>query len=49
MLPIVGMVLIVVNLIVQFIFPLSPLAFSNIFLHFGLIIAILGLMLSWAL
>lgn len=49
LLPIVGMVLIVVNLIVQFVFPLSPLAFSNIFLHFGLIIAILGLMLSWAL
>ena len=49
LLPIVGMVLIVVNLIVQFIFPLSPLAFSNIFLHFGLITAILGLMLSWAL
>ena len=49
LLPIVGIVLIIVNLIVQFIFPQSPLAFSNIFLHVGLIIAIFGLMLSWAL
>jgi hypothetical protein len=49
LLPIIGMILIIVNLIVQFIFPQSPLAFSNIFLHVGLIIAILGLMLSWAL
>ncbi len=49
LLPIVGIVLIIVNLIVQFIFPQSPLAFSNIFLHIGLIVAILGLMLSWAL
>jgi hypothetical protein len=36
-------------LAVQFIFPNSPLAFSNIFLHVGLIVAIFGLMLSWAL
>ncbi len=49
LLPIIGMVLIIVNLIVQFVFPQSPLAFSNIFLHIGLIVAIFGLMLSWAL
>ena len=49
LLPIIGMILIIVNLIVQFVFPQSPLAFSNIFLHIGLIIAILGLMLSGAL
>lgn len=49
LLPIIGIILIVVNLAVQFIFPQSPLAFSNIFLHFGLIIAIFGLMLAWAL
>ncbi len=49
LLPIIGIILIIINLIVQFIFPQSPLAFSNIFLHFGLIIAIFGLMLSWAL
>lgn len=49
LLPIIGIVLILVNLLVQFIFPGSPLAFSNIFLHIGLIVAIFGLMLSWAL
>ena len=49
LLPIIGIVLIIVNLLVQFAFPQSPLAFSNIFLHVGLIVAILGLMLSWAL
>ena len=49
LLPIIGIVLIIVNLMVQFIFPMSPLAFSNIFLHVGLIIAIFGLMLAWAL
>jgi hypothetical protein len=49
LLPIVGIILIIVNLIVQFIFPFSPLAFSNIFLHVGLIVAIFGLMLAWAL
>ncbi|MBI5825486.1 MAG: hypothetical protein HZB18_15765 [Chloroflexi bacterium] len=49
LLPIIGMILIVINLLVQFIFPNSPLAFSNIFLHIGLILAIFGLMLSWAL
>ena len=49
LLPIIGIIFIIVNLIVQFVFPQSPLAFSNIFLHIGLIIAILGFMLSWAL
>ncbi len=49
LLPIIGLVFIVVNLIVQFVFPLTPLAFSNIFLHIGLIVAIFGLMLAWAL
>lgn len=49
LLPILGIVLIIINLVVQFVFPMSPLAFSNIFLHAGLIIAIFGLMLAWAL
>ncbi|MBE0672696.1 MAG: hypothetical protein IH588_19135 [Anaerolineales bacterium] len=49
LLPIIGMILVVVNLAVQFIFPNSPLALSNIFLHFGLLIAIFGIMLSRAL
>lgn len=49
LLPIIGIVFIIINLVIQFVFPMSPLSFSNIFLHVGLIIAILGLMLSWAL
>ena len=49
LLPIIGIVMIVINLLIQFIFPMSPLAFSNIFLHIGLIAAIFGLMLAWAL
>ena len=49
LLPFIGIFLIIVNLVIQFAFPMSPLAFSNIFLHIGLIIAIFGLMLAWAL
>lgn len=49
LLPIVGLLLIVVNLVVQFVLPGSLLAVSNLFLHVGLIVAIFGLMLAWAL
>ena len=49
LLPFIGMFLIIVNLVIQFLFPMSMLAFSNIFLHIGLLIAIFGLMLAWAL
>jgi hypothetical protein len=49
LLPIIGLVLILINLLIQFIFPGSFIASSNLFLHFGLIVAIFGLMLAWAL
>lgn len=49
LLPIIGLVLILVNLLIQFIFPGGFLATSNLFLHLGAIIAIFGLMLTWAL
>lgn len=49
LLPIIGMVLIIINLILQFIFPGSLLITSNLFLHIGLLVAIFGLMLAWAL
>ena len=49
LLPIIGLFLIVINLLIQFIFPGSFLATTNLSLHIGLIIAIFGLMLSWAL
>jgi hypothetical protein len=49
LLPIIGIALILVNLVIQFIIPGNFLATTNLFLHIGLIVAILGLMLSWAL
>ncbi|MBL8061520.1 MAG: hypothetical protein JNK32_00755 [Anaerolineales bacterium] len=49
LLPIIGLILIIINLILQFIFPGSILITSNLFLHLGLIVAIFGLMLAWAL
>jgi hypothetical protein len=49
LLPIIGLTLIVINLLIQFIFPDSILATTNLFLHIGLIVAIFGLMLAWAL
>lgn len=49
LLPIIGLTLILINLLMQFIFPGSILATANLFLHIGLIVAIFGLMLSWAL
>ncbi len=49
LLPIIGLILIFFNLLIQFIFPGNFLATTNLFLHIGLIIAIFGLMLSWAL
>lgn len=48
-LPIVGLFLIICNLIIQFVLPGNILATSNLFLHVGLVIAIFGLMLAWAL
>lgn len=49
LLPILGLVLIICNLVIQFIFPGSILAVTNLLLHFGLILSIFGLMLAWAL
>ncbi|MCE9647596.1 MAG: hypothetical protein K8S20_16505 [Chloroflexi bacterium] len=49
LLPIIGLVLILCNLLLQFVVPGSVLASTNFLLHIGLIIAIFGLMLSWAL
>lgn len=49
LLPIIGLVLILINLMIQFILPGNFLATTNLFLHLGLVIAIFGLMLAWAL
>ncbi len=48
LLPIFGLMLIVVNLLLQFLSP-GWLAESNLLLHLGIILAILGFMLAWAL
>jgi hypothetical protein len=49
LLPIIGLLLIICNLLIQFILPGSVFATSNLLLHIGLIVAIFGLMLAWAL
>ena len=49
LLPLVGILLIVANLILQFLLPPGWLVSTNLLLHAGLVIAIFGLMLAWAL
>lgn len=49
LLPLIGIGLIVANLAVQFIFPPGWLVSTNLLLHLGLLVAIFGLMLAWAL
>jgi len=48
LLPLVGVGLVIINLIFQ-IFPLGWLTTSNLFLHIGIILALLGILLAWAL
>lgn len=50
LLPLIGLVLITLNLVLQFIFPAYLWFISaNLLLHIGLIIAIFGIMLARAL
>ena len=49
LLPLIGIGLIIVNLILQFVIPGNIIATSNLLLHIGVIVAIFGLMLAWAL
>jgi hypothetical protein len=48
LLPIIAILLVIANFILQF-FPLGWLGSSNLLLHLGIIIAILGFLLGWAL
>ena len=48
LLPLIGVLFIVINFVFQLV-PGGWLSTSNLFLHLGLIIAILGLMLYWVL
>jgi hypothetical protein len=50
LLPIIGLLLILLNLLLNLVLPYGGFFVeTNLFLHLGLIIAILGLMLAWAL
>jgi hypothetical protein len=50
LLPIIGMLLIIFNLILQIILPYEFwIVHSNLFLHIGLLVSIFGLLLAWAL
>jgi len=48
LLPLLGLLLVLVNAILQF-FPAGWLSESNLLLHLGVILAILGFLLAWAL
>ena len=49
LIPLLGIILILINLLIQFVFPGGWLASTNLLLHTGVILAIFGLMLAWAL
>jgi hypothetical protein len=49
LLPLIGIALVFLNLILQFLLPPGWFTSSNLLLHLGIIIAIFGLMLAWAL
>jgi len=47
-LPLLGIILVLLNFVLRLAFP-GWLANSDLFLHLGVVVAILGLMLAWAL
>ncbi|OGO66481.1 MAG: hypothetical protein A2029_09000 [Chloroflexi bacterium RBG_19FT_COMBO_47_9] len=49
LIPLIGLAFVVVNLIFQIFPQLGWLASSDLFLHLGVILAIIGFMLAWAL
>ncbi len=49
LLPLIGLALIILNLIFQFVLPPGWVVTSNLLLHLGVVIAIIGLMVAWAL
>ena len=50
LLPLLGILLVIINYILPFFFGLDNLITgSNLFLHLGVIVAIFGMMLAWAL
>jgi len=49
LLPLIGVVLVLINGILQFIPASGWVSDTNLLLHLGVIIAILGILLAWAL
>lgn len=49
LLPILGLVLVLINAIIQFLPSPGWLVQTNLLLHLGIILAILGFLLAWAL
>jgi hypothetical protein len=49
LLPMVGVLMVGINFIFQLIPGMGWLASSNLFLHLGVILSIVGMMLAWAL
>lgn len=49
LLPILGLLLIVVNFVLQFFPGLGWIVESDLLLHLGLVVTILGILLAWAL
>lgn len=49
LLPIIGILLVLVNAVLQFFPSVGWLVQSNLMLHLGVIVAILGFLLAWAL
>ena len=48
-LPLLGILFVIVNFVLPFFVPPNFFTLSNFFLHLGIIVAIFGMMLGWAL
>ena len=48
-LPLLGIVLVILNFVLPFFIGPNFITLSNLFLHLGVIVAIFGMMLGWAL
>jgi hypothetical protein len=49
LIPMIGISLVLVNFLLQFIPAAGWLAQSDLFLHLGVVVAIIGIMVAWAL
>jgi hypothetical protein len=49
LLPLIGIALVLVNFLLPFFMASNFITASNLFLHLGIIVAVIGFMLAWAL